>query len=199
MTQISRDAPAQSCTVVDSPTVARQLIFGIFFFVTGGYCWLNFKTLLNKPDIIFCLLVSLAMIILFPLSISILLKFRVNRKGYIIDTRNDIFEFPGGGIEAENWLSYFSPTYIFQGYMRHQVQLSTIREIESYVDTSTRSTYIVEDGRTRRGNVTTKKNKLDMSGDFGALSFVFSSKGKRDQLYSAIVSLNKMGDPMLRR
>jgi len=42
-------------------------------------------------------------------------KFGVNKNGYIIDVENDILEFPGGGIEAESWLSYFSPVFLMQG------------------------------------------------------------------------------------
>ena len=41
-----------------------------------------------------------------------------------------------------------------------------------------------------------KRYHLDIDGDFGAVSFCFMSKGKRDQLYSALVVANRMGSPV---
>jgi len=107
--------------------------------------------------------------------------FFVNTKGYVMDVENDTLTFPGGGIAADSFFSYFNPVYWLQRFRRHQIPLSAIREVEAYQDTSS------------------KTDKLDISGDFGAVSFNFFSKGKRDQLYSAIVQINEMGSPMLRR
>lgn len=193
MTQISRDAPVGSSIIVDSPRVFGRLVWTVMLLCGGA--WLLWKSR-TAPDpgtaglLVIC---GCAALLLFVLSV---IKFRVISKGYIIDVENNVFEFPGGGIAADSWLSYFTPSYLLQGYKRHRIPLSAIREIQAYRDTST-STYTDSQGvrRTR----THKADMLDISGDFGAARFHFASKGKRDQLHSAIVSLNKMGDPMLRR
>jgi cation transport ATPase len=118
--------------------------------------------------------------------------FRVNAKGYVIDVENDTLEFPGGGIEAESWLSYFNPMFWLQGLTRHQRTLSQIRHIQAYTETN-RSVG-------SSGNVITRKsNIVEIDGDFGAVRFSFWSKGKMGQFYSAIVQLNEMGFPIANR
>ena len=48
-----------------------------------------------------------------------------------------------------------------------------------------------------KGKVSRKRRYLiDIDGDFGAVRFCFMSKGKRDQLYSALVVANHMGRPV---
>jgi hypothetical protein len=201
MSDVSKDMSAGSCTVVDSPKVIRQLFFGVFFFVVGAFCWLAdieplFREDNTAGDGLVLLIIIFVRFILFPLAIVSLLKFRVERKGYVVDTENDILEFPGGGIEAESWLSYFNPMYHLQGFKRHQRPLSEIRHVQSYQDTNTK---ISTDSQGRIRTRTNKKDILEINGDFGAVLFTFTSKGKRDQLYSAIVQLNEMGFPVVGR
>jgi hypothetical protein len=132
------------------------------------------------------------LILWIPVCLILFWRFIVNAKGYVVDAENDILEFPGGGIEAESWISYFSPMYWLQGFKRHHIPLSGIRHIETSRETKTS---VDSKGREH----TRKKDILEIDGDFGAVRFNFSSKGKRDQLYSTIVQINQMGDPILRR
>ena len=197
MSQISKDAPRRSITIVDSPKVIRTISGAISFltiaFVVGYLIIANISTT-KEP---FLLAIGGAVCILFILfAVMFGATFMVEKEGYVIDVENGTLTFPGGGIEAESWLSYFSSAYLFQYYKRHQIRLSEIREIESYIE-DTSDEYTDSQGRKRTRTRTT--NKLDMCGHFGAISFNFASKGKMDQLYSAIVQLNKMGNPIILR
>ena len=40
---------------------------------------------------------------------------------------------------------------------------------------------------------------IDLDGEFGAVSLTFKSKGKCDQLYSALVQLGEMGETVIVR
>ena len=198
MTQISRDAPSRSSTIVDSPKVFLLLLGTIGLLAMG--CCIFFYTLFHvftgKAEPSALVVGGFYACICIGLSPVLYKIFRVNAKGYVIDTENDIFEFPGGGIVADSFLSYFNTEYLLQWFSRHQIRLSEIRGIQAYRVTSTNTS------RNTSGKLytsTSNQDKLDITGDFGAVSFFFMSKGKRDQLHSAIVSLNKMGDPMLRR
>lgn len=194
MTQISKDAPARSSAIVDSPKVMIYLLAAVGSPLLA--CLLAYIVIVAPPgDKNVSIQVFLACLAVLFGIVSVM-SFNVNRKGYVINVESDIFEFPGGGIVADSWLSYFTPAFIFQEFKRHQIPLSAIREIQAYQDTSIKEE---KDFRGRRRLRTTEKAKLDLSGDFGAISFTLWSKGKRDQLHSAIVSINKMGDPMLRR
>lgn len=126
------------------------------------------------------------------LSAWLFVRFVVNAPGYVIDIENDTLKFPGGGIAAASFFSYFNPMYWLQGLWRHKIPLSQIRQVETYRETTSS---IDKEGKLR----TSKKDILDINGDFGAVQFSFVSKGKRDQLYSAIVQINEMGSPVLRR
>jgi len=135
----------------------------------------------------------------------LLIRFIVNFKGYVIDAENDLLIFPGGGIEADSFLTYFNPMHWLQGFMRHNIQLSEINQIQTRQHTRKVKTY--QDARTdgikgnhsdlRTGEKTS--HYLELDGDFGAIKFTFSSRGKMNQLYSKIIQLNEMGTPVLNR
>ena len=196
MTQVSKDMSAGSCTVIDSPAVIKYLLVAIFLTIIGIFLFLVGLAVSADPSeeggggfIAFgCLFVVIGLLNA--------LWFRANKGGYIIDTENDVLEFPGDGIEAESWLSYFTFTYWFQGFMRHQRPLSEIRHINAYEDVNTR---VHTDDKGRVRSTTRKSNILEIDGDFGAVRFVFSSKQKMGQLYSAIVQLLEMGAPVVKR
>jgi len=182
MSEVSRSATTGSSTIVDAPKVIGILFFVIICLGVGCICLVDGYTIAGFVFIGFAALG--------------IIGFIVNAKGYVIDVENDTFTFPGGGIEAESWLSYFNPMYWLQGLKRHSVPLSQIRHIIAYQDTNTS---VSTDSR---GNVRTRKTTekiVEIDGDFGAIKFSFSSKGKMGQLYAAIVQINEMGSPMLRR
>ena len=108
-------------------------------------------------------------------SIYCLLRFLVVRHGYVIDLENNMLEFPGGGFEAHTWTDYFTIGYWLQGIVRLHIPLREIRHID-------------------RGS-----SHIDLDGDFGAVRLTFNSKGKCDQLYSALVQLGEMGETVIVR
>lgn len=116
-----------------------------------------------------------------PLNISFLL-FNANRKGFVCDVENDTLEYPGGGIAANSFLSYISPIYWLQYFRRFKLEISEIRHFDVY---NTTKTNVIS-----KGNVSQpKRYMIDIDREFGAISFVFMSKGKRDELYSLLVSI----------
>lgn len=184
MADMAQDNFSGNCTVVDSPKVIWSLVWGVLFLGFGlfGLC-ADIKEGTHHDGIAYFLV---------ALGVLNLIRFRVNAKGYVIDVEGDTLEFPGGGIEAQSWTTYFNPLHWLQGLMRHSVPLSEVREVEAYVDKKQK----VDD----KGRVsTTTRHILDINGEFGAISFSFRSKGKRDELYSALVQINDMGTPVLNR
>ncbi|MFQ9367146.1 MAG: hypothetical protein ACLR2P_16780, partial [Bilophila wadsworthia] len=100
------------------------------------------------------------------------------RQRYVIDAENGMLEFPGGGIKVQNWTSHFNPLYLFQEFMRHKIALAEIREIHPPLNM--RQT-VYGNGRSRAS----VPSRIELNGDFGAVSLSFRSKEKRDELYLA--------------
>lgn len=128
----------------------------------------------------------------FALWIFILIGVVVAAKGFVVNVEADTLEYPGGGRIASSVLSYFSPDYWLQSIRRYTLKISEIRHTHAYNETK----------RHVNNNGKTVKNTfylLDIDGDFGAISFSFATKGKRDELYSLLVQINKMGSPILNR
>ena len=188
MTQISRDAPSRSCTVVDLPKILASIVFLVLQITVA----LLICQALNIENVLIVFYILCPTILLCSIIINI------NVQGYIIDVENNRFEFPGCYIETESLISYLKPNFFLKALKRHHVQLSEIHNVESYryVSTSNRKNSKigrVTHARTMLSLTSTKKDVLKITGDFGTVSFVFWSKGTRDQLYSAIVSINKAG------
>lgn len=98
------------------------------------------------------------------------------RQRYVIDAENGMLEFPGGGIKVQNWTSHFNPLYLFQEFMRHKIALAEIREIHPPLNM--RQT-VYGNGRSRAS----VPSRIELNGDFGAVSLSFRSKEKRDEPY----------------
>ena len=105
------------------------------------------------------------------------------RQRYVIDAENGMLEFPGGGIKVQNWTSHFNPLYLFQEFMRHKIALAEIREIHPPLNM--RQT-VYGNGRSRAS----VPSRIELNGDFGAVSLSFRSKEKRDELYLALVRVH---------
>ena len=108
------------------------------------------------------------------------------RQRYVIDAENGMLEFPGGGIKVQNWTSHFNPLYLFQEFMRHKIALTEIREIHPPLNM--RQT-VYGNGRSRAS----VPSRIELNGDFGAVSLSFRSKEKRDELYLALVRIHHIG------
>lgn len=105
------------------------------------------------------------------------------RQRYVIDAENGMLEFPGGGIKVQNWTSHFNPLYLFQEFMRHKIALAEIREIHPPLNM--RQT-VYGNGRSRAS----VPSRIELNGDFSAVSLSFRSKEKRDELYLALVRVH---------
>lgn len=186
MSEMSRDIVSDNSTVIDSPKVLVYLAAAAGSF--GLACWNLYWPVFTEGTGL-TILISCGLLVVCVLAILI---FRVNAKGHVIDVENDRLEFSGGGIEADSWTSYFDPSFLLQIFSRHEVPLSEIRHINAYRD---RKSWVDDKGKSH----TKTRHIVEINGDFGAVSFPFWSKGKRDQLYSAIVQINEMGDPILKR
>ena len=117
--------------------------------------------------------------------------FQVNRKGYLVSVEDDILEFPGSGLVADSFFSYFLPSFWMQHFKRYQISVSEIRQLDKYNKTK-RST---SNGKTTSSTT----YYLDLDGEFGAISFSFMSKHKRDELYSLIMRVIQQGPEILDR
>ena len=171
--------PVEKVVISDS---LRVLIYGAVF-VGLLVCVLNsfFDPKVEK-DVAVLVLAGLLVLLAF-------LLFLANMRGYVVDAENDTFTYPGGGIAADSFIDYFNPGFWLQWFRRYQIPLSQVRHAESSDSVKTK----VND----KGKVSRKRRYLiDIDGDFGAVRFCFMSKGKRDQLYSALVVANHMGRPV---
>lgn len=161
--------------VIDSPKVALLLLFTLVIIGGGSYwaysCYVSGEHVLS---IVLILGISLAV------GIPFFLSFKANKNGFIISIEDDVLDFPGGGLAPDSILSYFSPFFWLQYFKRFSLKISDIRQVDKYNKT-THSTG--SDGKSK----STTKYYIDVDGEFGAVSFVFISKGKRDELYSLIM------------
>ena len=113
-----------------------------------------------------------------------LLLFRVNANGTSSTQKTVCWSF--GGIKVQNWTSLFNPLYLFQEFMRHKIALAEIREIHPPLNM--RQT-VYGNGRSRAS----VPSRIELNGDFGAVSLSFRSKEKRDELYLALVRIHHIG------
>lgn len=162
--------------IVDAASVARDffviLVLGVIAYILGQEAYKTGKPFSfdNYPGSTICII----------LAFLFFLEFRANLKGYVGDVERGILEFPGGGLEPKSFFSYFSPFYWIQGFRRYELSIHEIRQLDksSYTTRSKGS-----DGKTK----TSTSYLLSLDGEFGAVVFSFSSKAKRDELYSLLV------------
>jgi len=170
MSDVSRSAASGSCTIVDAPWSQRIATFVIIAVLLGIACAIFIAPFDTKGPIRIENIIGCFIFGCIPTALAVWL-FSIHKsrlKGYIIDVKNDILEFPKG-FRAK----------------RHQVRLSGIREINIYDENVV---YTDRHGKVQTG----KDKKLDISGDFGAHSLYFASDDKRNQVYSTIARINKM-------
>lgn len=133
---------------------------------------------------------QIALVTLLLLNYPVWLYIKVKNKGIILDFRNDLMEFPGGYISANEMSDYLDLKYWFQLFLIFKVPISQIREIQS------------EDNTVRVWSKQTDSFEystvyvMNINGDFGAFSLPFQDFGKRDQLYAKIREVNSMGSPI---
>ena len=116
---------------------------------------------------------------------------KVSELGYIIDTENDLYSFPGGKA-ADSVGDYFSMSWILQrlGLERNKISLSSITHIGG--ENSWERTY--NEGLKRYQ--TTHYYTITIEGTSGTITH-YMSQGKRDQLYSMLQQTLNMGAPVV--
>lgn len=166
-------------------------ILAVLVCFIGGAIFVMFDSLTGKGPIKFWhISLCLGAVVLGVLLYKV---FQVTARGFIVDVEADTLEFPGGGIAPESVLSYISPSYWFQWLRRYTLAISEIRGVQAYSETKRQ----VSDNGEEVNSKTT--HYIDINGEFGAIQFSFMTKGKRDELYSLLVQVNKMGKPILNR
>ena len=168
--------------IVDSPKVAMFFVLSLLG-IGGGICsaYRNINTNAAYGGSFIFILVG----------VVIFYVFQVNRKGYLVSVEDDILEFPGSGLVADSFFSYFLPSFWMQHFKRYQISVSEIRQLDKYNKTK----------RSASNGKTTSSTTyyLDLDGEFGAISFSFMSKHKRDELYSLIMRVIQQGPEILDR
>lgn len=117
--------------------------------------------------------------------VSLLFRTYIYGKGYVFDFDENTIEFPGGGISPNSFGDIFLPKFFLQYFKRFTINLSDIRQISSG---STRH-------RSKDGTIS-YSYWLKINGSFGAAKLVVGDEGKRDEIYSAILVTNQMGEPV---
>jgi len=124
------------------------------------------------------------------LTIGILFRLKALWSGVKVNLDAATIEFPGGSVSANDFIDYFLPKFLFQYFLRTTLDLNSIRQL---------STSVKRDITTNNGNVKVyERFAININGSFGAASVWFDSEGKRDEIYSAIRQLNRMGDAIFR-
>jgi len=174
--------------IVDALKALVFLALSVLFI--GGTIFVMFHLLTgNKPIAFGQIALSLGAI---AIGVLLFKVFQVTAKGFVVDVNADTLEYPGGGIAAESVLSYLLPSYWLQHFRRYTLAISEIREVEVYSETKHR---VSDSGKVSSSTT----HYLDINGEFGAIQFSFMTKGKRDELYSLLVQMNQMGNPILNR
>jgi len=131
---------------------------------------------------------TIGAIVLNTMAILIFLRLRAIWSGVRVDPENKTVEFPGGNISADDFIDYFTPSFLFQYFLRRTVTLEEIREIYQETKRSAREV----NGRVK----VSRQYGLAINGSFGAAVIWFNNEGKCDQIFSAIRQLNNMGEPI---
>lgn len=128
-----------------------------------------------------------ANLVFISITLILLLRLRAVWSGIKINLDNRSIEIPGGNVSANNFIDIFKPSFLFQHFLRLNINLNKIRQIKQ----SSKSKVV----RAIGGRLKTKsKYLLGLSGEFGAANVWFIDEGKRDEAYAAIRELNNMGE-----
>lgn len=171
MSDVSRKTTLGSRAIVDLPTFGSYLkaiiwlALGCFFFYLAVTVITGVKET-SGMIVVGCIFIGFGLLVIKGCLAKL--------KGYVIDTDNDIFEYP-------------------EGFGRHHVTLSEIRQINGYQEVTPGRSIKNDNGREMWRTSDKKEHLLEISGDFGNVEFTFSEKGTRDKVYWAIVKANNMG------
>lgn len=115
------------------------------------------------------------------------LRVRVIWNGVEIDYDNNTLSLPGGGISANSVFNYINPIFLLQYFFRKKININEIKSInESF------SSKITKDGNIIYTYF------ISIVGKFGGITLKYSDENKRDELFSLIREINRMGTPFMR-
>jgi hypothetical protein len=165
--------------IVDAP----RLLWGVGCLII--FTWCGFANLISGEH------PAILTLLCFVLVGGAILYLRANWKGIILESATDTMEFPGGGIAANDISDYLNPKWLLQFFRRTKIQISDIREIsrenEKHVkfnnSNNLKTNYIYY---------------LNFNGAFGSVKLRLYSESKRDELFSKIREINKMGSPIIK-
>jgi len=108
--------------------------------------------------------------------------------GVLVDPNNDLLEYYGGGNSAESIFDYINPKFLFQALYRFNLKISHITQISEF-----RNSFVSDKG------YVSHSYGVSIQGTFsqGTVNIKFADAAKRDQLYNAIRSINRMGEPII--
>jgi hypothetical protein len=118
----------------------------------------------------------------------LLLYYRANASGIVIDFQRRTLSFPGGNVSPNGVLDFLRPSFLLQAFHRYTVDVSDIRQINVR--------QVRRQGSSRRG--VEPSYAIWFNGSFGAAQVEFSNRGKCEEICSAIRQVNGMGTPIIR-
>ncbi|MGJ0344326.1 hypothetical protein CJ671_00600 [Aliarcobacter cryaerophilus] len=120
------------------------------------------------------------------LAVICFLRLRAIWSGVVVDTAKNTLIYYGGKKSANSFFEYFSPIFWFQYFLRFKVKLNEISQMHT-----------TEEFEKGYGENNYKwVSYIQFDGNFGTFKIKFTDKGKRDQLYSLVRSVNQMGSPI---
>lgn len=118
----------------------------------------------------------------------LLLYYRANAHGIVIDFNRRTLSFPGGNVAPNGVLDFLRPSFLLQAFRRYTIDVSDIRQINVR--------QVRRPGAPRRTSA--PAYAIWFNGSFGAARVEFSNRGKCEEICSAIRQVNGMGTPIIR-
>ena len=119
--------------------------------------------------------------------VAFFLRVRAIWNGVEINYDKNTLSLPGGGISANSIFNYINPLFLLQYFFRKKINISEIKSINA-----SNSSRITKDGNIIYTYL------ISIIGKFGGITLNYSDENKRDELFSLIREINRMGTPFMR-
>ena len=169
--------------IVDTKSILKTLGLMLGLIVLMIFCWLSGLERGVKPEDERML--KGVTILLGGLFLIIAIQLKAELNGTIINIGKNTMEFPGDGLSANGMSDYFKLNFLLRRFKRFTVPITSISEISKDIKVSV----------SKEGKVS-ETYYLIVIGTFGSLKLTFASELKRNELYSLIREVNRMGSPI---
>jgi hypothetical protein len=115
------------------------------------------------------------------------LRVRAIWNGIEINYDNYTLSVPGGGISANSVFDYINPIFLLQYFLRKRINLEDIKSINKSFNSRI----------SKEGNIS-YTYLISIIGKFGGITLEYSNENKRDEIFSLIREVNRMGTPFTR-